>query len=378
MWIFLGIITAITLWISGSHIARMNSAKPSPRQKHVVKILYMAPVFSLTSYLSLWFIRSAAILELVQALAESYALDSFLHLIIDLVGSGAQKPGQSENYVDGNDNEALKVLEALPEHKYKAVPPCCCFMGSCIKPEKFNENLLNFSKKCTQQLTYVVPILRFLDLYVDYEDGGSRSPTALLVHQVFQNLEMLSVFIAMWGLIILYHAVHDLLPAHRLTFKFVAIKSIIVLGSVQKVALKLMAGWGWITPAGLFNSPDPTLFWGSGLTVLEALGMSIWLMKAFPAWMLPDIPLEPTSWVQRTGCGRCCLADDDATLPDSLQEDARRISDVMEKGAVGDAVVQAASIEVGGIELQTPLPASGAADEASKVAEMTETINESF
>ena len=55
-------------------------------QKFVVRILWMVPLYSMQSWLSLRFHESSLYIESLRDLYESYVLASFLYYIVELLG----------------------------------------------------------------------------------------------------------------------------------------------------------------------------------------------------------------------------------------------------------------------------------------------------
>ena len=80
---FVGLTVPISMFTIYQHLANYN--RPGV-QKYVVRILWMVPLYSIQSWLSLRFHDSSVWIESLRDLYESYVLASFLYYIIAILG----------------------------------------------------------------------------------------------------------------------------------------------------------------------------------------------------------------------------------------------------------------------------------------------------
>lgn len=113
-----GTFTLLTCLITMFHMTQHLSNWNEPViQRKVVAILWMSPIYSVTSWMSLVFIQSHGYLAVIKDFYESLVIYSFLSFLIAVLGRGDR-------------NVAIMVLSYHADHLKK---PTRCFT-SCYHP----------------------------------------------------------------------------------------------------------------------------------------------------------------------------------------------------------------------------------------------------
>jgi uncharacterized coiled-coil protein SlyX len=225
----------ISMWHMTSHL---RSFKQPFVQRKILAILWMCPIYSVTSWLSLVIPTIEGYLAILKDMYEAYVIYQFLSFLIAVLGKGNRDA----------------VVDLLAGHASHLSPPIRCF-GWCRKElayirgedatvdenKRLADDVLMQCQVFAMQFVFLRPILTatlFALKKIDYhgpifgpgspfdhsgtldEDeeanmaGGMmdyRSPQFYLV--ILQNV---SVFMAFSGLLKFYHAVQEVSDHHRL------------------------------------------------------------------------------------------------------------------------------------------------------------------
>mmetsp|Transcript_16036 Transcript_16036/g.22599 ORF Transcript_16036/g.22599 Transcript_16036/m.22599 type:complete len:733 (+) Transcript_16036:381-2579(+) len=219
----------ISMWHMTAHLRRFNQPVV---QRKILAILWMCPIYSVTSWFSLVFPAAESYLAIVKDFYEAYIIYQFLSFCIAVLGKG--------------DRSA--VVDLLAHHADHLTPPFR--ICGCLDPDPYDTDraladavLLQCQSFAMQfvflrpLLTTVMFVLEELDFY-GYGDSKSdyRSPQFYII--LLQNL---SVFVAFTGLLKFYHAVDQELAWCRPFAKFLCIKGVVFMTFWQGLALSILA-----------------------------------------------------------------------------------------------------------------------------------------
>mmetsp|Transcript_37316 Transcript_37316/g.81805 ORF Transcript_37316/g.81805 Transcript_37316/m.81805 type:complete len:663 (-) Transcript_37316:2911-4899(-) len=262
----------ISMWHMTAHLRRFN--QPFVQRK-ILAILWMSPLYGLTSWLSLVMPAYEGYLAVIKDFYEAYVIYQFLSLCIAILGKG--------------DRDS--VVDLLAQHADHLKPPfrlCgCCRPNPYRSPREMAEAVLIQCQTFTMQFVFLRPLTTigiFVCNKVGYYGWGTsasdyRSPQFWL--NMIQNL---SVFIAFSGLLKFYHAVQEDLAWCRPFPKFLCIKGIVFLTFWQGLAIAILAETIGDTTPNVGNS-DPELWAKQAqnfLICLEMLLFSIAHFYCFP------------------------------------------------------------------------------------------------
>ncbi|KAL7539683.1 hypothetical protein ACHAXR_009488 [Thalassiosira sp. AJA248-18] len=320
----------ISMWHMTSHLR--NFHQPFVQRK-ILAILWMCPIYSVTSWLSLVMPQLEGYLAILKDLYEAYVIYQFLSFCIAVLGKG--------------DRNA--VVELLAKHADHLSPPVRCCFGCCRKSKggdnglecedekrQLADDVLLQCQLCAMQFVFLRPLLTatlFVLKKVDYhgpmfgpgspfdhsdglrevdddfgdEGGGGRggimdyrSPQFYII-----ILENVSVFLAFSGLLKFYHAVQEDLSWCRPFPKFLCIKGVVFMTFWQGIGISLLANTtdllsngGEAVSTGDGDDEDQVETWAKQaqnfLICLEMLGFAIAHFYCFPVeeWKEGYRPVE--------------------------------------------------------------------------------------
>ena len=195
---------AMSLHLIRSHLR--NYVKPQ-RQRYVIRILWMVPIYAVDSFLSLCFIRVAILFEVPRDVYESYVIYNFVALLIDYMGG---------------EDAAQAFFAAQPPQKHwwpfgwMGDHDMSVFLATC--------------RLCTLQYSIVRPLTAVCTLFLyvsgDYDDADLRFSGSYLWLMLLNNS---SVTLALYYLIYFYHASLPCAPLQRgrPLAKFLAVKAVV-------------------------------------------------------------------------------------------------------------------------------------------------------
>lgn len=207
----------ISMWHMTNHL---RSFKQPFVQRKILAILWMCPIYSVTSWLSLVIPTIEGYLAILKDMYEAYVIYQFLSFLIAVLGKG--------------DRDA--VVDMLAGHASHLSPPIRCF-GWCRKElayirgedatmdetRRLADDVLMQCQVFAMQFVFLRPLLTailFTLKKIDYhgpmflvDDEQLNSGSAMVDYRTPQFylviLENISVFLAFNGLIKFYHAVQD-------------------------------------------------------------------------------------------------------------------------------------------------------------------------
>mmetsp|Transcript_21769 Transcript_21769/g.33227 ORF Transcript_21769/g.33227 Transcript_21769/m.33227 type:complete len:323 (+) Transcript_21769:194-1162(+) len=199
----------VTMFHMSSHLKKMN--QPFVQRK-IMAILWMSPVYAITSFFSLLLPSAEGYLGIVKDFYESYVIYQFLSFLIAVLGRG-----ERQIVVD-----KLAAHADHLKHPYKWLR--CLFHPP---PEESDEAKANavllecqflamqfvFFRPLTAIVSFVLESMR------DGDAGGFSSPDIIII-----MIENVSVFLAFSGLLKFYHAVQDDLAWCQPFAKFLTVK----------------------------------------------------------------------------------------------------------------------------------------------------------
>lgn len=217
-------------------------------QKYVVRIIWMVPLYSIQSWLSLRFRDSRIYIDAVRDLYEAYVIASFVYYLIELLG-GQDELVRTLRLKARNDPQ---LAEHLGDHGF--------FLNHVLKPWELG---FEFMMQCKHGvLQYVVAktlatILTFLCQWLDiYGEGEFRWNVAYPYLAFSLNI---SVMYALYCLVKLFHAVNDDLR-HPIDWhplgKFLCVKGVVFFTWWQGVVIFYLQAHGMIPDAGNWTGEE--------------------------------------------------------------------------------------------------------------------------
>jgi len=226
---FAGIFAILGSLISFWHISRhaRNLTEPIVQRK-IIAIMWMIPIYSISSWLGLLFVEAYSYLSLLKDIYEAYVIYNFLSLLIAILGRGDRNV----------------VIDLLSKHADldRLKPP----MQFPLRPKrKFPssrhkaEAVLNQCQLFCMQFVFLRPITSSVTVFSDLLDENSWDPT---MPQLYMTLiTNVSIFYAFAGLMRFYQAMKNELIWCNPFSKFLCIKGIVFMTFWQSVAISFIA-----------------------------------------------------------------------------------------------------------------------------------------
>lgn len=220
----------LTMFHMGSHLR--NLYEPFVQRK-ILAILWMSPIYSLTSFLSLLLPKTEGYLSIIKDFYESYVVYTFLSFLIAVLGRG--------------DREV--VVQLLSRHASHLPNPARCLGRFYDPPPETSDGakanaVLMECQICAMQFVLVRPITSILSflVFVLGDEGDQSTAKGYFISPNFAiaMIENVSVFFAFSGLLKFYHAVAEDLAWLQPFNKFLAIKGIVFLTFWQGLAISII------------------------------------------------------------------------------------------------------------------------------------------
>jgi hypothetical protein len=262
----------ISMWHMTAHIRQFNHPFV---QRKILAILWMSPIYAITSWLSLVFPKFEGYLSIIKDFYEAYVIYQFLGFCISVLGRDHSNEKESgKNGHDNNDGHEGQnrgreyVVELLAKHAdhLHLDPPlrfCGCFRGTYHykSPRALANAVLLQCQIFAMQFVFLTP-LTSVGLFVchNYDvctihdvstSTGGSSSHGILFGIPIQSLENpilwlrivqnISVFLAFHGLLKFYHAVQEDLIWCNPFPKFLCIKGIVFMTFWQGLVISFLA-----------------------------------------------------------------------------------------------------------------------------------------
>eukprot|EP00594_Rhizosolenia_setigera_P014881 CAMPEP_0178963212 /NCGR_PEP_ID=MMETSP0789-20121207/14880_1 /TAXON_ID=3005 /ORGANISM="Rhizosolenia setigera, Strain CCMP 1694" /LENGTH=883 /DNA_ID=CAMNT_0020647619 /DNA_START=27 /DNA_END=2678 /DNA_ORIENTATION=- len=225
----------ISMWHMTDHLRKMH--EPFVQRK-ILAILWMCPIYSITSWLSLVFVSLSEYLAILKDFYEAYCIYTFLSLIIAILGRGDRKA-------------VVTKLALRADHLSPPFRLCGCFCSKPIYESDYAlaDAVLMQCQAFAMQFVFLRPLISVLNFVVDkthYEfvqpqNEGVIIPAYLEPKTYLSVINNISVFVAFSGLLKIYHAVQEDLAWYRPFPKFLAIKLVVFMTFWQGLAITILA-----------------------------------------------------------------------------------------------------------------------------------------
>ncbi|KAH8167809.1 hypothetical protein CIB48_g419 [Xylaria polymorpha] len=253
----------------------LNYTKPR-EQKHIIRILFMVPIYATSAFLSLWFYWHATYYQVISEAYEAFAIASFFALMCHLVAPDL--------------HEQKEFFRQLHPIKPWLIPvnwfaKCCGGERGCWRIPKsgltwFNIIWIGVYQYCFIRvaMTIVAVVTQYFDRYCE----SSNSP--VFAHVWVIVIEAVAVTIAMYCLLQYYSQFRQPLAEHKLGLKVLAIKLVVFLSFWQTIAISLATSstFHLVSPNEKLAYPDLKVGIPSLLLCVEMALFAILHLWSFP------------------------------------------------------------------------------------------------
>lgn len=225
-------------------------------QRFIVRIIFMVPVYALTSFLSLVLPETSIYFNSIREVYEAWVIYNFLSLCLAWVGG----PGAVVLSLSG------RVLK-----------PSLCLMTCCFPPLPLDGRFIRRCKQGCLQFVILKPILVAVTLILyakgKYKDGNFSPKQSYLYLTIIYTI---SYSVALYALALFYLACKDLLQPFNPVPKFIIIKSVVFLTYWQGVLVFLAA------KSGLIKNAEEAAEFQNFIICVEMLIAAVGHLYAFP------------------------------------------------------------------------------------------------
>ncbi|XP_063078157.1 transmembrane protein 184ba isoform X2 [Engraulis encrasicolus] len=198
-------------------------------QRHIVRILFIVPIYAFDSWLSLLFFTNEeyyVYFDTVRDCYEAFVIYNFLSLCYEYLG------GESA---------------IMAEIRGKPIESSCIYGTCCLWGKAYSIGFLRFCKQATLQFCVVKPLMAMvtviLQAFGKYRDGDFNVASGYLYVSIVYNI---SVSLSLYALFLFYFATRDLLSPYSPMLKFLMVKSVIFLSFWQGMLLAILEKCGTI------------------------------------------------------------------------------------------------------------------------------------
>nr|CAH0110471.1 unnamed protein product [Daphnia galeata] len=200
-------------------------------QRWIVRILFIVPIYALTSWFSLLFFHKNSYyvyFDTFRDCYEAFVIYNFLSLCYEYLGG------------EGN---------IMSEIRGKPIRSSWFYCTCCLSGRQYSIEFLRFCKQATLQFCAVKPCMAFVTVILQsqelYIDGDWSPQSGYLYITIINNV---SITLALYALFLFFFATKDLLSPYDPVLKFAIIKSIIFLCFWQGVLLAVLETLEIIAP----------------------------------------------------------------------------------------------------------------------------------
>lgn len=198
-------------------------------QRHIVRILFIVPIYAFDSWLSLLFFTNDQYyiyFNTVRDCYEAFVIYNFLSLCYEYLG------GESA---------------IMSEIRGKSIESSCMYGTCCLWGKTYSIGFLRFCKQATLQFCVVKPLMAIITVVLQafgkYKDGDFNVASGYLYVMIIYNI---SVSLSLYALFLFYFATRDLLSPYSPVLKFFMVKSVIFLSFWQGMLLAILEKCGAI------------------------------------------------------------------------------------------------------------------------------------
>ncbi|PWA21925.1 hypothetical protein CCH79_00015667 [Gambusia affinis] len=304
-------------------------------QRHIVRILFIVPIYALDSWLSLLFLTNDQFYVYCDSARDCYEDNGFcyrssrllhhhgnrwvkdgwrprwrLHLLTWVL-SFRRRVGWTfviYNFLSLCFEYLGGESAIMAEIRGKPMESSCCYGTCCLRGRPFSIGFLRFCKQATLQFCVVKPLMAAVAVLLQacgrYRDGDLDVAGGYLYVSIVYNV---SVSLALYALFLFYSSTRELLSPYRPTLKFLTVKSVIFLSFWQGMLLAILEKCGAIPQ---INSPEVSVGEGTVaagyqnfIICIEMFFAALALRHAFTYQVYMDKSLNSTG--QGAKLGRC-------------------------------------------------------------------------
>ncbi|KXS19790.1 DUF300-domain-containing protein [Gonapodya prolifera JEL478] len=251
-------VTLVSIW---HHLK--NYRRPDC-QRLIIRILWMVPVYSVSSYISLNSWRLASYIDTLRDVYEAFVIYTFFSLCV--------------NFLGGERDLLIDHLRGRPK------TPHMWPLNYVLRPMEVSDpNVFLLIRRMILQFVIVKPLVGVLTLMLKlagwYYEGWIALGSAYLYFSLAYNV---SVSLSMYGLVMFYLTCHHDLAPFRPLPKFLVVKAIIFFSFWQSFVISILVWAGAIRQHGAYSAENVATSIQDFLICLESVFFAMGHYYAFP------------------------------------------------------------------------------------------------
>lgn len=204
-----------------NHITKMNTPIV---QRKIIAIMWMIPIYSVSSWLGLVFVQYQSALSLAKDIYEAYVIYTFLSFLMAILG---------------NRNTVIDILSKHANHLKNPIRFPWSERQSFRSPRQKAEAVLDQCQAFCMQFVFLRPII---SVSLVISDSIHESRWDYRYPQLYlMVIENISIFFAFTGLLRFYHVVKEDLNWISPFSKFMCIKGVVFLTFWQGLLISIIA-----------------------------------------------------------------------------------------------------------------------------------------
>lgn len=248
-------------------------------QRKIIAILWMVPIYSITSWLSLTFVSSAMFLDMIRDCYESFVIYMFFALCYCYIGQ-----------IDRNHIDQSRIYAVLAEKRtlshvftFPAWTGISNEIDLAADPRGFllqcKTNILQFVLVKPLSTIAAIVLSEYLDLY---EPGNFALTNGYIFITSIVNI---SISLSMYWLVMFYQATKESLSPFSPVPKFLCIKGVLFFSYWQSVVITVLVKMGVIQelPDIHYSVEHVASTVQNCLICFEMVAFAFWHSYAFPA-----------------------------------------------------------------------------------------------
>ncbi|KAL1745619.1 organic solute transporter Ostalpha-domain-containing protein [Schizophyllum fasciatum] len=300
-WLVSGVFTLIacaaSFWLIDKHLQWYHNKH---EQRHIVRILFLVPIYAIVSLASYFFWNHSTPIILVRDCYESTVLTSFFYLLL-LYLSPDYQTQQMIFAKEGLSHEADQQAIRSGTNVKKWVLP----LGFVKWKPADGLYFLQLMKWGVLQYCVIRPLCTLAAVILDYAGLYCEASWGLGWGHIYLTIIIsISVTIAMYCLIQLYVVVAEYLAPQKPLLKLFAIKAVVFLTFWQATFLSVLTMFGVVKDTKYMTAEDINIGIGALLETFEMACFALVHVKAFTykvykPFHLPDSTAAPIERTRR-------------------------------------------------------------------------------
>ena len=257
-------------------------------QRHIVRIIWMVPIYGVESWLALRYKEYAIYMQAAREFYEAFAILSFLQYLLNNLGK--------------SNDEISKKIQREAKSVNHGFPFCC------MRKWKMGKEFLANCKFGV--LSYVICKIFTATLTVICLNNGTYGEGKIDFLKGYIWVTLIDNFSQLWALyclVILYRALHEILAPYNPFAKFAIVKAVVFFSYWQSIVIAIGVAKGYIVHTPFYDTDD----------VARALQNWMICIEMFLASIAHRYAFSHTEFIdgQDGGICRFFLAMCDSTIP---------------------------------------------------------------